>query len=81
MEIVKLLTEEERTGIYGSKGFPESEDNNWHATINLLPEGYQTACSVSLTGGVTYEEKEVKRGGITCPHCLSAIEEYKAIKL
>ncbi len=32
-------------------------------------------------GNAEYIEKEVKRGGITCPECLKFIREIKAVKL
>lgn len=34
-----------------------------------------------FNSGVEYEEKETKRGGITCQRCMEIIKEIKGIKL
>lgn len=56
-------------------------DDYWH----LLSENYGDAevfCSgVFLVDGMGYVEKEVKRGGITCPDCLRLVKAYKAVRL
>ena len=47
--------------------------------------GYNTLCTGEFFGDgegiATYKEKHTKRGGITCPKCLSMIKDFKAIKL
>ena len=56
-------------------------DGYWH----LLSKNYgdpQVLCSgIFLVDGMDYVEKEVKRGGITCPDCLRLVRAYKAVKL
>lgn len=56
-------------------------DGYWH----LLSENYGDAevfCSGGfLVDGMGYVEKEVKRGGITCPDCLRLVKAYKAVRL
>jgi len=32
-------------------------------------------------GGAVVEEKEVKRGGITCDHCIEIIKKIKSVRL
>lgn len=78
MRIVKVLTEESRRYLDDKHVI---EDPVWHATVWVHPEGLQTACSMSLTAGAEYQQKTVKRGGITCQTCLDIIKEYKKIKL
>lgn len=60
-------------------------DNGWHlvdihgdSDPRILCSGFTFGYGVS---GIRYEEKQVKRGGITCEECLRLIKAYKAIKL
>lgn len=61
----------------------EPEYQYWHYVWNQ--NGTQTFCQHEYFGfgesGCEYEEKSVKRGGITCPECLAKIKMIKAIKL
>ncbi|MEQ5432836.1 hypothetical protein AB7282_12060 [Providencia huaxiensis] len=60
----------------------EEEEPFWHAMTYQSPDD-QVLCSGQFFGeGVsacTFKTKVVKKGGITCPACLSAIKHYKTL--
>lgn len=63
----------------------EDCDTGWHlvglgggSDPSILCSGLVFGFGVS---GIQYEEKQVKRGGITCERCLRLIKAYKAVKL
>nr|WP_133149891.1 hypothetical protein [Enterovibrio norvegicus] len=60
----------------------EEVEPTWHVVVSL--DAHRTACGYVLDGDSNlggYESKTVSRGGITCPHCLNFIKEFKSIKL
>ena len=61
----------------------DKDQQFWHLVVNYT--GSQTFCEGEFFGygesGCEFEEKSVKRGGITCPKCLKKIKEIKKVKL
>lgn len=62
----------------------DAEDDFWHL-VTPIADGDQAFCSSEYFGfgesTAEYETKTVKRGGITCPECLSKLQSLKEIKL
>ena len=56
-------------------------DGFWHLT--MAGDGKRVLCDGLAIddGGVIFERKIVKRGGITCPNCMAMLREFKSIKL
>jgi hypothetical protein len=63
----------------------QSSHTDWHLVDPANSESPRTLCGGEAFGegesAVEYEEKAVQRGGITCRHCLNAIDTYKSVKL
>ena len=62
-------------------GEVEESEQRWHAMV--FTDTNRTACGIALDSASRHvvEEKAVKRGGITCRHCVNTILDYKGIKL
>lgn len=64
--------------------FVEPDDRVWCLSV-VGGGGPMCLCSGLVfgygEGSATYIEKTVKRGGVTCEVCISAIRELKAVKL
>jgi hypothetical protein len=77
MRLVKILTSDD-----GDKR--DKDLQYWHL-VEIVGGGPATFCQGEYFGhgesGCEYEEKEVKRGGITCPLCLERLKWVKSIKL
>lgn len=69
-----------KTDPFGEK----ARNSFWHLSVTPT-DCAQIFCSGEVYGsGVSeaeYIEKDVLRGGITCPECLSIIRAFKRIKL
>jgi hypothetical protein len=63
----------------------ETNDNNWHLVDPGNPLGEATLCGEEFFGGgesaCEFELKESKRGGVTCPKCLTRLRIYKSVCL
>lgn len=74
--VVKILTDD-----LGEKR--DKHLHHWHYVV--YKGGPQTLCQGEYFGegesGCEFVVKKVKRGGITCPDCLSEIKGYKSVKL
>lgn len=71
---VKIITDD----------FGEPQEPVWH--ISWVDAGSpQTFCGGEVfgfgEGNATYEERTVKRGGITCEKCLKLIRAAKSVRL
>lgn len=60
-------------------------DIGWHLVDINSDSDPRVLCSGFVFGagasGIRYEEKSVRRGGITCPECLRLVKGYKAVRL
>lgn len=76
--LVKILTDD--SGIER-----RVELQYWHLVDPTNAIGDATLCEGEFFGvgesGCDYQTKQVQRGGITCPECLSKIKTIKAVKL
>ena len=63
----------------------QSTHLSWHLVDPANHEAPRTLCGGEAFGegesAVEFEEKFVKRGGITCDDCLDAIRIYKSVLL
>lgn len=64
-----------------SQGVREESDQVWCALASMDTERTICGDAVDTENIIKAEFKVVKRGGITCPLCLSVIKQIKAIKL
>ena len=64
-----------------SQGMRDSESLHWCATGSIDTERTLCGDAIDSANLIKAEYKTVKRGGITCPLCLSFIKEVKKIKL
>jgi hypothetical protein len=73
--IVKLKTDP-----FGNK----AQNTYWHLSI-VIADSDALCCTGEVYGyGVSeakYKTKDVLKGGITCPECVSTIKKFKNIKL
>jgi len=76
-DLVKILSSDDGYKI-------ELKNQVWHYVVTSCG-GSATLCEGEYFGmgesGCEYEGKRVKRGGITCPKCISIIKDFKAIKI
>lgn len=74
-ELVKILSDDD---------FEKIENPKWHLIVTISGSN-ATLCTGEFFGegesNVIYENKIVKRGGITCRKCLEQLKELKSIKL
>jgi len=54
---------------------------HWHLVAKGVGDGEFTACGLSYVDGYDPDQKQVDRGGITCPSCLTIIKYYKQVSL
>lgn len=61
----------------------EIHDDDWHIgdPSSETPRILCTGEAVDGDSDVVLEEKEVKRGGITCENCKAIVKQFKAIKI
>lgn len=63
----------------------EETDSFWHLIDPINSEGAAKLCTREFFGYgesiAVYEQKDVIRGGVTCPLCISDIKTMKAIRL
>lgn len=63
----------------------ETGDDLWHLVDPCSMDSPRTLCTGEVfgigEGNARGTVKIVKRGGVTCPHCMQKILEYKRIKL
>ena len=59
------------------------DDPKWHVITSI--DAKRTLCTGEVFGfgesSCEFEEKQVKRGGITCPNCIEFVKNIKGIKL
>ncbi len=74
-EVIKIYVHDDREKVKYPKWHLIQD---WGDTPRILCDG-----SVFLMGDgdVKYDIKEVERGGITCPECLSILKHFKDIRL
>lgn len=56
-------------------------DGYWHLLSMNYGDPNCFCNGVFLNDGMVYQEKTIKRGGITCPDCLMLVRAYKSVKL
>ncbi|KIF51026.1 hypothetical protein [Vibrio owensii] len=64
-----------------SQGVREESEQVWCALASMDTERTLCGDAVDSDNIIKAEFKVVKRGGITCPLCLSVVKQVKAIKL
>lgn len=64
-----------------SQGVIDTEKQRWCAIADSDTERTLCGDAVDSDNLIEAERKTVKRGGITCPLCLSFIKQVKQIKL
>lgn len=74
-QVVQLITDDD-----GDK----TDDQRWHYVVSF-DGADRTLCTLHVFGFgesvAEFNEKTVKKGGITCESCLRIIKEFKTIKL
>jgi hypothetical protein len=66
-------------------GYLKDDGDVWHLVDPENHQGASALCTGEFFGAgesaCEFEIKEVSRGGITCPRCVSILKGYKAVKL